>query len=347
MTLQYLRAATLFVGTPAGNGKDLSALRFRFIVRHADIQTPNSAEIRVFNLANTTVSAIQKEFTQVIIQAGYSGGKAAPGSNPKSSVTAPSASGTGNAAIIFKGQVKATRTGRDLNRDGFTETYIDIYAGDGDQAYNYSVLNQSFAAGHTPLDVFNAAVQTMAPYGISVTGGPTPAFLGTVQFPRGRACFGATRDYLRTIAQTYGSSWTIQDGQLVMVQNTAVLPGQAIAVNAATGMIGQPQQTEEGITIRMLLNPAVKTNRVLKLNNKDIAQIPFNLNSTALNNYYSKDAKGNITNLGLDADGQYKVLFVDHRGDTRGQEWYTEAVCQGVNAMASLSKSVLGAGAQF
>ena len=61
MTQQFLRSARLLVGTDAGAGLDLSELRFRFLVRHNNIQTVNAAEIRVFNLAPSTVQRIQKE----------------------------------------------------------------------------------------------------------------------------------------------------------------------------------------------------------------------------------------------------------------------------------------------
>ncbi len=33
-----------------------------------------------------------------------------------------------------------------------------------------------------------------------------------------------------------------------------------------------------------------------------------------------------------DADGQYRVLVVDHVGDTRGSEFYSRVTCVGIDA---------------
>ena len=75
---QYLRDASLIVGDAEGNGLDLSNLRFTFAVHRGDLQTPNSADIRVYNLGAETVDAIRQtdptpEFTRVVLQAGYTG----------------------------------------------------------------------------------------------------------------------------------------------------------------------------------------------------------------------------------------------------------------------------------
>jgi hypothetical protein len=35
------------------------------------MQTPNSADVRIYNVADSTAERIKNEFTQVVIQAGY------------------------------------------------------------------------------------------------------------------------------------------------------------------------------------------------------------------------------------------------------------------------------------
>lgn len=39
---------------------------------------------------------------------------------------------------------------------------------------------------------------------------------------------------------------------------------------------------------------------------------------------------------GTDRDGRYKALCVSHRGDTRGQEWYTEIIGLAVDPTAAI-----------
>lgn len=67
----WLRACSLIVGSDAGNGLDLGELRITFKTQKGDVETPNSAEINVYNLSEATASKIQREFTQVALSAGY------------------------------------------------------------------------------------------------------------------------------------------------------------------------------------------------------------------------------------------------------------------------------------
>ena len=119
--LQYIRRCNLVVSGVSGDGLDLSNLRIVFKIKKSDAQTPNTAEIRVYNLAPETAKQIRKEFKRVVLQAGYES----------------------NYGVIFDGNIKQVRMGRESG----TDTYIDIAAGDGDDAYNYAVVNTTLAAG--------------------------------------------------------------------------------------------------------------------------------------------------------------------------------------------------------
>lgn len=76
MTEQYIRKATLIV-TPQDNpGVDLSELHFKFSVKRGDLQTPNSIDVRVYNVSEQTTAAImgeksEAEFSRLILQCGY------------------------------------------------------------------------------------------------------------------------------------------------------------------------------------------------------------------------------------------------------------------------------------
>ena len=67
-TPQYGRKVSLIVGQDSGAALELSALRVVFHVRRGDLQTPNSAAIRVYNVSETTKQRIEKEFTRVVLQ---------------------------------------------------------------------------------------------------------------------------------------------------------------------------------------------------------------------------------------------------------------------------------------
>ncbi len=203
---QYLRQISLKIGD-AKDALDLSDLRIRFAVRRGDLKTPNSADIRIYNLSENTTQRIQKEFTRVVLQAGYAG----------------------NFGVIFDGTIKQARRGRESQ----TDTYLDVTAADGDSAYNFAVMNVTLAAGSTANDHLQQALQSMASRGITI--GEMPELSGA-KLPRGKVFYGLTRDFLDTLGKTQDVSWSIQDGQLTLIPNTAYLPGEAVVVTSATGI---------------------------------------------------------------------------------------------------------------
>lgn len=295
---QYLRQISLKIGNDS-EAIDLSELRIRFSVRRGTISTPNTADIRVYNVSAATAKKAQlKEFGRVVLQAGYAG----------------------NYGVIFDGTIKQVRRGRESQ----TDTYLDITAADGDSAYNWSVINMSLAAGSTAQDHLKAAVQAME--GRGVTMGDSSQ-LSTNKLPRGKVMFGLTRDVLDNLGRTQDVSWSIQDGKMTLIPNTAYLPGDAIVVNYQTGMVGLPEQTQNGVNVRMLLNPSVKIGRRLKIDNSSIQQYRYGVS------LYDQANNDIIHNqIALSADGLYKTMIADHFGDTRGNEWYTDVICVSVDA---------------
>ncbi len=297
-TPQYLRKVSLIVGNDEGPARDLSELRFKFSVRRGDIQTPNSADIRIYNLSEQTTQAIQKEFTRIVLQAGYEG----------------------NFGVIFDGQIKQVRRGRETQ----TDTYLDITAADGDSAYNFAFSSTSLAAGSTPIDHFNAVAKDMEKHGVSE--GYVPDLPGN-PLPRGKVVYGMSRDIMRNVAKNTDCSWSIQDGKLTMVPQTAYVPGEIPVITAATGMIGLPEQTQNGIRLKVLLNPNIKIGQAVKLDNASIQRYRYSMSigQEAVNLLNEQSNK-------INNDGLYYVMIADHAGDTRGNEFYTELTCLAIDA---------------
>lgn len=290
MTTQYLRQVSLIVAD-GERGLDLSSLRIRFQVKQSDLQTPNNATIRIWNLSEATAAAVKKEFKRVILQAGYQGG----------------ALGT-----IFDGTIIQAKSGR----ENATDTYLDIIAADGDEAYNFAVVSTSIAAGSTPSDRAKAAIGAMGDHG--VTAGYIADLPGQ-PLPRGVAMFGMAKDHLRTIAAGSDAKWSIQNGQATMMQLTKPLPGAAVVLNAGSGLIGIPEQTQDGIRIRCLLNADIKVGGVVQVNNAaiNLAPLAVSLSGQIQNSFLPR----------VTEDGFYRVIVAEHAGDTRGQEFYTDTIC--------------------
>lgn len=301
--LQYIRNCKLIVATGSGNGLDLSNLRIKFAVKRSDTVTPNTADIRVYNLDEKTAIQIRKEFTRVILQAGYEG----------------------NQGVIFQGNIKQVIIGR----ESATDTFIDIIAGDGDRAYNYAIVSTTLAAGSRPADQINAASNAMSAKGTTLghTGDLPPN-----QLPRAKVMYGNARKFLTDAADTTAKIWSIQDEKITFVGKNAYLPGEAVLLTSKTGMIGTPQQTNEGVNVKCLLNPNIKVSTRIKIDNASIQAFKINL---AVPN-----SPANIP-APLSADGVYYVLVVEHQGDTRGVEWYSNLICLLIDATTNPINSVV------
>lgn len=292
---QWLRACSLVVGSSGGRGLELSALRIVFKTQKGDVETPNRAEISVYNLAPATVSRIRREFTRVVLAAGYEG----------------------NCAVIFDGQIRQTR----VWREGGVDTVLSILAADGDQAYNFAAVNTTLTAGAKPADQVRVCQGAFSDQGAGA--GYLPELAGQ-PLPRGKVMYGMARDYMRDAAVTTGTTWSIQDGKVQMVPLRGYLPGQAVLLTHETGLVGTPEQTQEGINVCCLINPRLRIGGRIKLDNASIKQAQTDLKAAA-----QRAAT-------LDHDGVYRILKVEFSGDTYGNDWYANMVCVGIDDTAGV-----------
>ncbi|VVD75611.1 hypothetical protein PAQ31011_00854 [Pandoraea aquatica] len=311
MTDQYLRKASLIIGEKAGDALDLSDLRFAFDVKRGDSQTPNSAHIRVFNMSPDTMTRVQKEFKRVVIQAGYKG----------------------NYGLIFDGTVVQTRRGRESALD----TKLEITAADGDAAYNFAVVNTTLAAGSTAQDHFDAVAKSMVRYGVGV--GYT-AGLQSNPLPRGKAIFGMARNFMRGVARATQTTWSIQDGQIVVIPETSYMPGTIPVINADTGMLGMPTQTQNGISVKVLLNPNIKIGTLVQLDNAAIQLSEQSLARSGAKPDAKPSGEG-VQKSRLVSNELYYVAVAEHHGDTQGDNWYTELTCLAADPTVIRSSALL------
>lgn len=302
-SLQFLRKSQLIVADEQGDGIDLSSLRITFKIKKSDTGIPNAGVIRAYNLSENTVSRIKNEFTRITLQAGYES----------------------NFGLIFKGNIKQVSFGRESS----TDNYIDIAAGDGDDAYNFSVVNKTLSAGSTQIDQINAAVEPMQPNGVTLG---FVGNLGDSALSRGKVMYGMSRDYLSQSAEATDTTWCTQNNVIQIVQKTSTLPAQLIILNSKTGMIGTPIQTNNGVVIRTLLNPLIKVGGKVQINNGDIAdaKLPETATGAPVNNIPSKSA-----------DGIYRVLVVEYTGDNFGNDWFSDLTCLAVDETAGTGDEVL------
>ncbi len=309
MTQQFKRQVSLIVANNS-KGIDLSQMHFTFRTEAADVNQPNILRVRVFNLSDgskgskDTAHKIKGEFNRVVLQAGYD-----------------------NIGTIFDGTIKQVRIGR-VNP---TDTYVDILAADGDLGFTKAVMNKTLAAGSTLGQRIAAVDEELKKHGIDPGYRPNDLDAAGGVLPRGKVMFGMARDAFDDLSATANATWSIQQGKSQLVPLTGYIgqASDAIVLTAKTGMIGLPEQTDNGIRVEALINPAFRIGGLVKIDNKSIQQAEINIDYTAINLLAD-----------LSRDGLYRIYVVEHEGDTRGNDWYSHLTCLAVNPAAPPDSAV-------
>lgn len=251
-----------------------------------------------------------------------------------------------NYGLIFSGEIRYSVTGKDSPID----SYVLIQAADTDLAFATSITNQTLAAGYTTEDMFRLLMKDFEAKGATV--GRTPVFPPTV-FPRGRALFGMTRHLMDNVAAQCGATWQFVDGQLNMLPEGEYMH-DAIVLNSATGLIGMPQQTiGNGVNVRALINPNIRVNGLIQLDQASVYRTALSNNDIAMagGRITDQNTDGNITLSGTTAqpasiatDGVYVVKGIMYTGDTRGQAWYMDMMCEARGAQDVRTQDSLNRG---
>lgn len=310
MTRNWIRACNLIVSGSKGF-KDLASLRVVFSIKQWSLQAPNMASFRVYNPAFETVKALKaKEFTKVEFYAGYQG----------------------NEGLVFSGEIKQTRSGHETAVDSF----VDLFCADGETGYNQARVTKTLAAGWTPQDKLNVAMDAFKPFGITL--GLNALDLSQPKAPRGLPLIGMARDIVRQVVMSKAGVWSIQQGKVKAVPKS-LETGQSdtVTMNGHTGMIGWPEQTEDGIKVRSLLNPKLQPLMKLKIDPSAILEAEQNNNTQQTTQGQQLNQTLIQQQLGA---GTYTIFHLDRFGDSRGAEWFDESTCIGLGG--SLPESQRG-----
>jgi hypothetical protein len=173
----------------------------------------------------------------------------------------------------------------------------------------------------------------MNPQQIQSALSAAPIKRGAANLPRAKTYFGPPHQYLQKLAEQANClSWfDAHHWQADSLQKpTGELVGTYAPVNLLGGppqkigkvslsLIGQPQQTQQGVTFRILLDPKVQV----------LAPLPL----VSLQKQYIRQAPipyplppDTFIAIPLSEDDTYVVVGVRFIGDTRGNAWYTDVI---------------------
>jgi len=271
----YGRRYKLIIGTSETSGIEVTSLRCTFTVEKSMSSDPNPSIIQIFNLSANTQNNILTNGTRVIIEAGYVGPQY---------------------GLIFDGDIV-----RSMKRgEASTNKITELIAQDGDVFLNSGFISVSYAAGQTSEDVIKGMAGIADP---DMSVGSLSGNLKGTQLARGKAMFGQPKDYARNIAKGEGALFYVCDRKINLVKPMDLPTDEIISLTPASGLIGTPEQTDDGVKARCLLNPLLNLNKLVHIDNGLVQQ----------------DAKAGALSTGV-----YKIISLKHIGDTRGQDWYTD-----------------------
>lgn len=324
MVEQYLRACSIVVADQKGNGVELTppgqnVLRMRFTVGYQST-TPAPFHARIYNLSYSTIQNIIG-----LANEPFTAQTALPAFQTSAKVTFKAGYGDVNQIpVLFTGQIYQMRVGKERN----TDSYLDILAQDGTMGHYADFMNTTFNKGYNNVSIYDAMGGSLGKWG--VTSNPAPDGLSTTPSVRGKVLWGKTTNHLSRLAYNNNFTWAIQGMQLQAVPKYTFDPGSLVVVNSKTGMIGIPEQTEQGIQCTVLLNPAIRWGTQIHINQNDIAHL-----TNTDQGLVTSDSTGQKTGTPpLNSDGRYVVLYAEHVGDTRSTDWYTKFTCLSVDPTA-------------
>lgn len=247
----------------------ITGLRVQFQVEKTLVPEPNSLDLTISNLKEETRRRIQTTGVAVVLEAGYAE----------------------KTEQIFKGDcrfVTHSPTG--------PEWRTRVQSGDGELAFKQSRIHESFAPGVDPKAVAAKVMESMKlemrDAAVKVAQGDWQG--AQAQFWHGMSASGKSHQVLTDLLESYGYSWSIQDGVLQVLGRGQTTDEPAIVLGPRTGLVGSPELGNEGyVKLRCLLQGGIRPGRRLILDTSAFK-------------------------------GAFRADKVIHQGDTHGAEWFTE-----------------------
>jgi hypothetical protein len=203
---------------------------------------------------------------------------------------------------IFDGQVVQSIRSKEKG----TDYVLTLVCLDGDGYLNQNLIRATLAAGQSARTIAETCVTNAE---IPAYGGSISTGLSAQKLPRGRVLFGAPSEILRQVAQSNQAQLYIEDGTVHIIKAPDVPGNEAVHLTPESGLVGAVEQTEDGCRGTCLLNPRIRLNTLLSI------PAPY---------VVARHADKDKAALDISQGGIYRVIAITHKGDTRGDDWYTQ-----------------------
>lgn len=234
-------AGPLTISPRTATGEKQTVLAVKFDIDRDDGRSGNKAKLTIWNLTETNRTILQKKGLEVTIEAGY----------------------VDEIVQLFKGDIDTTTIERDA-----VNWMTTVELTDGGRAMKSARINESFRGGQPIGQMLKKAASAL---GLDVgnleekvsTDGARSVLKELVSSV---VLSGNAADVVEELAESMGLKFSVQDKRLQFLGKGESLPGPAVKLSAATGLLGSPSIGEKGvIKIRSLLNGRVSPGRKIEL----------------------------------------------------------------------------------
>lgn len=247
-------------------GLNVSELDLTFDVEKSTKREPNTAEINVYNLSETSRSKIsEEEDPTVTLRAGYE----ADGDQPP---------------VLFVGDARRIFTAA----DGI-DFVTTIQARDLGRAYQAARMNKSYGPGTPISTALRDAVDALGVGRGNLSEFDVTLSNGARNFATGFVASGQAHRVLNSLVRGAGLRWSIQNGSLQLMQRRQALQTRAVLLSPDSGLVESPTKDEKGIvTARCLMQTGLEPGRRVSIESRLLSGT-YEIRKTK----YEGDTRGN------------------------------------------------------
>lgn len=203
---------TTFAGT-SQQAIGIEDLRVVFKVKKSRGNKPNTAEITVYNLAESSRSIMKSKGSRIVLQAGYA---------------------TTMGTVFFGDSLRI-----DHRHEGATWV-TKIVASDGGRSHQHARVRESFTG---KVDAGKAVGRLAEAMGLGGGTGLVQQLAGIKAFEHGWTAHGRAAAEMTRLLGAMGYEWSAQDGELVVTRAGEAQP-DVVQLDEDHGLIGTPEHSD-------------------------------------------------------------------------------------------------------
>lgn len=307
---QKNRVYSLIVGTQE-DAVEINNLQIKFSVTKTsnNKEKKNKAQVEIYNLSEERQRALESKYVTVQLKVGYA-----------------DALGQGDELVtLFTGQVvdlQVSEKGSYLTSRSGTDIVTKLVIDELFKELNGRAVSKTVPAGKTVRDVILSLVEEMPEITRNEIGGESV----NREVPDGYPMVGTPRQILDDLSRTYNIEWEI-DQSILKVSDVDGVYSDSVEgvplIGEFSGMLERPEfKSEDSKRIRTSGKEGeevVTEDAMNPQTNQDGIHMKILLNPTITSGSVVKVEWGDI-------DGYFKVSEVTHTGDYRGIDWHSRLI---------------------